>query len=248
MNTKLTSLSIFFPFYNDEGTVERQITNAYKTGGLLTDDLEVIALHGGNSKDGTFKKILEMKQKYPKLKIVDRKDNTEGYAVIKYAISACTKDWIFYTDGDAQYHIEEDLPTLVTRQIESEADVVNGYKKNRGDSFIRVFLGNVYALLVRILFRMPIRDIDCDFRLIRRKIIGNIRLESGNASILPEMIKKLELVGARFAEVPIAHYEREYGQSSYTPFALLKEKLLGDVGLFLKMRKATRVPKNNIMN
>src|SRR3989338_11668156 len=148
MNTKLTSLSIFFPFYNDEGTVERQIENAYSTGRKASDDLEVIAVHGGNSKDGTFGKILEMKQKYPKLRIVDKKDNTEGYAVIKYGLAACNKDWIFYTDGDAQYHIEEDLPTLVTRQIESEADVVNGYKKNRGDSFIRVFLGNVYALLV----------------------------------------------------------------------------------------------------
>jgi len=235
MNTKLTSLSIFFPFYNDEGTVERQIENAYSTGRKASDDLEVIAVHGGNSKDGTFGKILEMKQKYPKLRIVDKKDNTEGYAVIKYGLAACNKDWIFYTDGDAQYHIEEDLPLLVATALETGADVINGYKKVRRDDFLRVFLGGAYAFLARKDSRMPIRDIDCDFRLIRKKILDKISLDSGDASILPEMVKKLELAGAKFAEVPVNHYEREYGLSNYTVRGLFKEKLVGDAKLFLRM-------------
>jgi glycosyltransferase involved in cell wall biosynthesis len=234
---KLSSLSIFFPFYNDEGTVVRQISNAYSTGAVLTDDLEVVAIHGGNSKDGTFQKILEAKEKYPWLVIVDKTDNKEGYAVIKHGLAACTKDWIFYTDGDAQYHLEEDLPKLAEKQMETGADVVNGYKKDRGDNFLRIFLGNAYAFLARLLFQIPIRDTDCDFRLIRKSFMDKITLESKDASILPEMIKKLEIAGAKFVEVPVNHYEREYGQSSYTALGLLKEKLFGDVKLFLKMRK-----------
>ena len=233
----LSSLSIFFPFYSDEGTVERQISNAYRTGAVLTEDLEVIAIHGGASKDGTFQKILEAKKKYPRLIIVDKADNKEGYAVIKHGFAASTKDWIFYTDGDAQYHLEEDLPKLAEKQIETGADVVNGYKKDRGDNLIRTFLGNGYAFFSRLLFRIPIRDTDCDFRLIRKIVMNNITLESKDASILPEMIKKLEMAGAKFVEVPVNHYEREYGKSSYTAFGLLKEKLIGDIKLFLKMRK-----------
>lgn len=240
----LSSLSIFFPFYNDEGTVERQITNAYKIGGQLTDDLEVIALHGGNSKDGTFKKIFEVKDKYPNLKIVDKKDNAEGYAVIKHGFAACTKDWIFYTDGDAQYHLEENLPELVVKQAETGADVVNGYKKERGDNFLRVFLGNEYAFLARIFFKLPIRDADCDFRLIRKSFMDRINLESKDASILPEMIKKLEMSGAKFVEIPVNHYGREYGKSNYTVFSLLKEKVLGDIKLFIKMKRMGEQDRN----
>ncbi|MBI2045840.1 MAG: glycosyltransferase family 2 protein [Parcubacteria group bacterium] len=237
MTKKLTSLSIFFPFYNDEGTVERQLTYAYAVGETLTDNLEVIALHGGNSKDWTFQKILEMKKKYPELKIVDKKDNTEGYAVIKYGFAACTKDWIFYTDGDAQYHLEENLVLLAEKQTQTGVDVVNGYKKKRGDNFLRVFLGNGYAFLVHRLFQIPIRDVDCDFRLIRRSVLNRVSLEAKDSSILAELVKKLELVGARFVEIPVNHYKREYGTSNYTAIGLLKEKFIGDLKLFLKMKR-----------
>ena len=234
---KLSSLSIFFPFYNEAGTVERLIDDAYRIGSALTDDLEVIAVHGGNSKDDTFQKITDAGKKHPDLIIVDKRDNWEGYAVIKYGIRAATKDWVFYTDGDAQYHLDDDLPALVARQFATGADVVNGYKKERGDNFIRTFLGKAYAAFSSFLFRLPIRDTDCDFRLMRRTILGALTLESHDASILPELVKKLQLAGAKFAEVPVSHYEREYGTSSYTALGLLKEKLIGDIALFFKLRK-----------
>lgn len=235
MPKKLSSLSIFFPFYNEAGNVERMINSAYEIGSVLTSDLEVIALHGGNSKDGTFEKIMEMKNKYPDLVVVDKRDNWEGYAVIKYGFKAATKEWVFYTDGDAQYHLERDLPVLVVKYFETGAAVVNGYKRKRGDNFIRVFLGKGYAWFSALLFNLPIRDTDCDFRLIRRSFLDKITLESHDASILPELIKKLQLAGAKFAEVPVSHYEREYGTSFYTPLGLLKEKLIGDIKLFFKL-------------
>jgi putative flippase GtrA len=235
--TKLTSLSIFFPFYNDEGTVERQVDMAYDHGRKYTDDLEVIAMHGGNSRDGTFAKIKEVKKKYPDLVVVDKSDNWEGYAVIKYGFKAATKDWVFYTDGDAQYHLEEDLGRLVGKQLETNADVVNGYKGRRGDNFLRTFLGNIYAKVSSLVFELPIRDTDCDFRLIRRSLMNKVSLDSSDASILAELIKKLEMAGAKFVEIPVSHYEREYGTSNYSAASLLREKVIGDFRLYLRMRK-----------
>lgn len=234
---KLSSLSIFFPFYNDAGTVERQINYAYEIGGKFTDNLEVIAINGGASKDNTMEVIRQMKTKYPNLVIVDKKDNWEGYAVIKYGLKAATKDWVFYTDGDAQYHLEEDLEALVKKQIETNADVVNGYKMARGDNFIRTFLGKGYAYLSSGLFKLPIRDTDCDFRLIRNRMLKKFSLDAHDASILPELIKKLELVGAKFVEIPVHHYERVYGTSNYTPWMLLREKVIGDIKLYIKMKR-----------
>lgn len=235
--TRLSSLSIFFPFYNDEGTVERQITYAHEVGKTITDDLEVIALHGGPSKDNTWQKILEMKNKYPDLVIIDKTNNFEGYAVIKYGLQQATKEWVFYTDGDAQYRIEEDLIKLVKKQIKTNADVINGYKNHRGDSFLRTFLGNAYKFLSKSLFKLPIKDVDCDFRLIRTSLLKKITLESQDASILPELVKKLELEKAKFREVQVSHYRRLYGKSNYTAFSLLKEKIIGDIRLYFKMKK-----------
>lgn len=233
---KLSSLTIFFPFLNDEGTVELMTNNAYALGKQITNDLEVIAIKGGKSKDQTNKKINEMKKKYPDLKIIDRTQNTEGYAVIKHGFWNATKDWVFYTDGDAQYHLEFDLIKLVEKQEKTVADIVNGYKRKRGDNFVRIFLGRVYKRLSKYLFNLRIRDVDCDFRLIRNSYLKKIKLESTDASILPELIKKLELAGAKFAEVPVAHFPRVWGKSNYTPFSLLKEKLVGDLKLYFKMK------------
>lgn len=235
-SAKLRSLSIFFPFYNDEGTVRIQIEQAYKIGKETSEDLEVIAIHGGNSRDNTFSMIKEMKKEFPNLVIVDKSDNKEGYAVIKYGFEAATKDWVFYTDGDAQYHLNE-LPLLVEEQFKTNVDVVNGYKKNRNDGFIRFILGDIYARFSRFIFELPIKDTDCDFRLIRKSFLSKIKLVSQDASILGELIKKLEIAGAKFVEIPVSHYARIYGRSNYTAWNLLKEKFIGDIKLYFKIKQ-----------
>ena len=234
---RFKSLTIFFPFFNDAGTVERQIKYAYELGGKITDDLEVIAIHGGPSSDNTFEEIIRQRKAHPNLVILDKTNNTEGYAVIKYGFREATKEWVFYTDGDAQYHIEEDLFRLVEKQQKTGADIVNGYKKSRGDNFFRIFFGGIYAKISTFLFELPIRDTDCDFRLIRNSCLRKINLESTDASVLAELVKKLELVGAKFAEVPVSHFNRIYGTSNYTILDLFKEKLVGDLTLYFKIRK-----------
>jgi len=226
-----------FPFLNDEATVARQIICAYTIGKEITSDLEVIALHGGSSKDKTYQKIKEIKNLYPDLKIVNKPKNKDGYAVIKYGFKKASKDWIFYTDGDAQYHLEENLTELIEKQIRTGATIINGYKIRRHDSVLRIILGDVYRLLTKILFKLPIKDIDCDFRLIKKSLLDKINLESKDSSILPELIKKLELAKGKFAEIPVSHYPRVYGKSNYKLFDLIKEKLIGDIKLYISFKE-----------
>ncbi len=232
---KLTSLTIFFPFFNDEGTVESAITNAYKYGREVTNKLEVIAIHGGNSKDRTFEIIKKMKNNYPDLIIIDKTKNWEKYAVIKYGFRRAKGEWIFYTDGDLQYSLN-DLKKLVIKQSQTSADVVNGFRSQRSDNFIRVLLGDAYKVLARFFFKLPIKDLDCDFRLIRKECLNKIDLTAQNASILLELIKRLELEGAKFTEVKVKHYPRRYGKSTYNPFILLGEKINGDFNVWRKLK------------
>ncbi len=234
---KLSSLTIFFPFYNDEETVERQIQMAYKIGRSVARDVEVMAIHGGDSRDNTLREIRRIKSIFPSLIIINKTNNFEGYAVIKHGFYKATKDWIYYTDGDAQYHLEEDLPKLVAKQAKTGASVVNGYKEKRSDNILRVVAGDIYRALAKLLFRLPIRDVDCDSRLIKRSLIEKIKLDSHDASILPELIKKLEMNGAKFSEVPVSHYARIYGTSNYSIWSLFKEKLIGDLKLYFYLKR-----------
>lgn len=232
---KLKSLTVFFPFYNDAGTVEKALKDAYDYGNQLTEHLEVIAIHGGRSKDNTWQMILKQKKKYKDLIVIDKSDNTEGYAVIKYGFQSASKDWVFYTDGDLQYNIA-DIKKLIEKQSQTNADVVNGYKINRADNFIRVLLGELYKIFVRVILKPPIRDVDCDFRLIRKELLNKIRLESYNASVTAELVKKLQLAGAKFAEVPVKHYKRRYGKSTFNIWKLLIEKIIGDIKIVYNSR------------
>jgi SAM-dependent methyltransferase len=227
----MRSLTIFFPFLNDAGTVALLIEQAYFFGKQVSDDLEVIAIHGGPSKDQTLEEIHKAKSRYPDLIILDHFNNPDGYGVIRHGFRAATKEWVFYTDGDGQYHLK-DLQKLVATAVETSSDVVNGFKTQRSDPWLRVFLGKGYQLFCRLLFRLPIRDIDCDFRLIRREHLKQIEFRSKGSSILPELILKLKQSGARFSEVPVNHYARVYGRSNYSAAKLLLEKLIGDFQLW----------------
>ena len=232
----LKSLSIFFPFYNDAGTVEQAISGAFSIGSHLTNRLEVIALYGGKSVDDTFAQILKMQRKYRSLKIIDRTSNLEGYAVIKYGLVQSTSDWVFYTDGDLQYNLV-DLIRLVKKQLDTNADVINGFKINRGDKALRTTLGELYKKLTKIVFKIPISDPTCDFRLIKSSFLKQCPLFSSNASICVELIKELQLAGAKFTEIPVRHRRRKYGKSNYKPFSLLLERFFGDLLLWIRLRR-----------
>lgn len=244
MYPKIPSLTIFFPFYNDAGTVKKMLDQAFKFGQQVTDNLEVIALHGGNSKDNTLDKILLYKKTNPNLVVIDKTNNKEGYAVIKHGLYSATKEFVFYTDGDGQYSLESDFLKLITSQNKTSADVVNGYKKDRKDNAFRVIFGFAYATISKTIFKSPIMDMDCDFRLIKTSLLHQFELNSSDASILPELVIKLMIHGAKFSEVPVSHYSRSYGKSNYSTISLFREKLIGDIKLYFRMR--SEIKKINI--
>ena len=174
--------------------------------------------------------------KFPDLTILDKTNNTEGYAVIKYGLREANLDWVFYTDGDLQYSLG-DLNKLVKIQEKTNADVVNGVKINRGDSALRTILGELYKKFTRILFKTPMTDPTCDFRLIRTSILKKCSLLSTNASICVELVKELQLNGATFAEVPVKHNVRKYGKSNYRSLPLLLERFFGDLLLWIRLKR-----------
>lgn len=214
-------ISAFFPAYNDAMTISSVVIATVRTLRQITDDFEVIVVDDG-SQDGTREILAELQSLYPDCLRVERHPRNRGYGgAVRTGIASATKDWIFYTDGDAQYDVRE--LALLAEKAGDGVDVVNGYKIARSDPSYRKFLGWGYNLFVHLAFGLRIRDVDCDFRLMRRSLFERIELHSDSGTICVEMIKKLQDVGSRFSEVPVHHYHRSVGRSYFfRPYWLWK--------------------------
>jgi glycosyltransferase involved in cell wall biosynthesis len=212
MNQKISSLSIFFPAYNDGGTLPSMVLTAQIAARAITDDYEIIVVNDG-SQDHTALVLAELEKLIPQLRVVHHPQNKGYGAALRSGFASATKEWIFYTDGDAQYNPLE-LHLLVDA-LRKNVDVVNGYKISRNDPFIRILVGAIYNFGVKFAFGIRLKDVDCDYRLMRRTIFDTITLESNTGSICVEMIKKIQDAGFKFAEAPVSHYHRQYGHSQF---------------------------------
>lgn len=209
---RISSISAVFPAYNDGGTIASMVAAAWVALHQVAEDFEIIVVNDGSS-DYTSIVLEETAMRYSELRVITHPHN-QGYgAALRTGFSAATKDWVFYTDGDSQYNPLE-LVNLVDALREG-VDVVNGYKLIRNDSWMRAVIGRAYHYFVKFLFGIHIRDVDCDFRLIPRRILEEVELKSNSGAICLELVKKIEDAGYVFAETPVNHYSRKYGISQF---------------------------------
>lgn len=209
---KISSLSIFFPAYNDGGTIPSMVLTAQIAARNITDDYEIIVVDDG-SQDHTPLVLMELEKQIPCLHVIRHPENRGYGAALRTGFANATKEWVFYTDGDAQYNPLE--MSLLVEALRDDVDVVNGYKISRNDPYIRILVGGIYNFGVKLAFGLKLKDVDCDYRLMRRKIFSVIELESNTGSICVEMISKIQGAGFRFAEIPVSHYHRQYGISQF---------------------------------
>jgi glycosyltransferase involved in cell wall biosynthesis len=212
VNPAVESISAFFPCYNDEATIASMVNLAFVTIDRVGADGEVIVIDDGST-DESPHVLKELSDEHPRLRVVTHEHNRGYGGALRSGFASATLQWVFYTDGDAQFDPAE-LEQLVEK-AGPDVDVVQGYKIRRADNVARRVIGRVYHRFVAFMFGLKIRDTDCDFRLIRSSSLGRITLEHSSGVICVELVKKLQDAGARFVEVPIHHYPRLHGQSQF---------------------------------
>lgn len=225
------SISVFFPAYNDWGTIASMVVLAFRVIEELGLEGEVIVVNDA-SPDHSGEIVAELARRYPRLRCVTHETNRGYGGALRSGFAAARGDWIFYTDGDAQYDVRE-LKLLWERR--AGTDVVNGYKIRRSDPWYRALVGRLYHHFVRTLFRLPVRDVDCDFRLMRREIFDRIRLTEDSGLICTELMAKIALSRLRIVEVPVHHYHRMHGKSQFFNLSRVLRVLVNMVGLWWRL-------------
>ena len=208
----LSSVSAFFPCYNDGETIGGLVLKVENVLKQITNDHEIIVVDDG-SKDNSFAVLTALQARVPALRIVQHETNRGYGSALATGFRSATRDYVFYTDGDGQYDPEE--LALLAAEMKPGIDVVNGYKRSRHDPWYRLLAGGMYQRAARLMFSLPIRDVDCDFRLVRREAMRDIELESNDGAICVELVRKLKDSGARMVELPVSHYARAYGTSEF---------------------------------
>ena len=167
----------------------------------------------------SFARQLKTQSYTNKIKIVDHEKNRGYGGALRSGFGHATKDLVFYTDCDAQYDSRE-LRSLY-EVLTPDVGMVNGYKIKRNDPYHRIIAGRIYHHIVKFAFGLPIRDTDCDFRLVRRRVFEKVKLFEDTGTICVELVKKVHHHGYKIAEVPVHHYWRTSGKSQFFNFKRL---------------------------
>jgi glycosyltransferase involved in cell wall biosynthesis len=219
----MKTLSVVFPAYNDAGTIASMVIAARIAARSLVDEYEIIVVNDGSS-DHTAEVLAELEPAFPELRVVHHPRNRGYGGALRSGFQKASKDLIFYTDGDAQYDPRE-MERLFAAWTD-ESDFVNGVKIGRSDPLHRAIIGRIYHWFVRVSFGLPLKDVDCDFRLFRRAIFDKVELTKDSGVICVELMKKVQDHGFRIQQVPVHHYHRVYGRSQFFNWRRVMKTLL----------------------
>ena len=205
-------LSIFFPCYNDAPTIGALVAQAGAVAAARGLVYEIIVVDDG-SRDDSPDLLRRLAEQQPRLRPVFHERNLGYGAALRSGFRHATREWVFYTDGDGQYDASE-LDALLSLAGDG-VDAVLGYKISRSDPAYRVLIGGAYLRAMRLLFGLRVRDLSCDFRLLRRSLLtaGGLACDSG--AICVELMLQLQRAGARTVDCPVHHYARPHGASEF---------------------------------
>ena len=207
------SISACAPAFNEAGNVERVVRDFDKTLRAAAVDYEIIIVDDG-SRDGTAEILARLAAELASLRVVSHAVN-EGYGKsLRDAFDAATKDYVFYTDGDGQFDLAEMLTFMPL--LDGDAAVV-GYRVGRAEGALRRFTSRAYNLLVRVLFGLKIRDVECSFKFLPRHQLQALELNSDKFFIDTELMVKLKRAGVPTIERGVRHLPREQGRSTVSP-------------------------------
>jgi len=240
MSIEQGGISVTLPAFNEAENIEALAEEimGYFEGKKIT--YEIIIVNDGSA-DETGKIAEALEAKHNTISVIHHSPN-QGYGrSLLDGFKASRYEYLFFTDADRQFKIES-LDEFIPHVREGNVDMVIGYRIDRQDPFMRKFLSGCFNLLIRVIFSLKVKDIDCAFKLFKKKSFEVLGIQSSDFLFNAELLTKAQLKKFSITQVGVRHYPRERGTSTISPkhiiltlkclFALYKE-----VAAFKKMNR-----------
>jgi dolichol-phosphate mannosyltransferase len=206
-------LSVVLPAFNEEAALPEAIAQCGRLKEHLPGPLQVIVVDDGST-DGTAAVVGSLMPDRPWLQL-QRHEGNLGYGVaLRTGFAAATGTFVFFTDADNQFDVTE-VAEHWSRL--AELDMLAGYRVYRYDPLPRLVASWGYNRLVRLLFRVRVRDVDCSFKIMRRSRLDSIVLLSTDFFIDTELVARARKWNWRIGEVGVRHFPRRTGTTKVRP-------------------------------
>ena len=206
--TVLPSLSIVLPCYDEAPNVAAAVAEADAAGSRFATEHEIIVVDDG-SRDRTRAIADSTALLNPRVRVVAHERNRGYGAAVRSGIEASRSEWVLLTDADLQFDLSE---LLLLVPLAADSDLVAGYRIDRADPVARRLAAHAWNRLMRLTFRVGVRDVDCAFKLVRGSAVRALDLESEGAMISTELVVRGQLAGWRIAEAGVHHRPRPAGE------------------------------------
>ncbi len=238
-------LSIIIPAYNEEERIEKTIEKIFN---YKNADIPEIIIVDDGSKDKTYQILLNLKERYKNLKILQNEKNEGKGSALKKGILASDDKipYILISDSDLSSPIEEVerfFPYLKDYAILIGSRGLDRSYIKKHQPFLREFMGIVFNRIVQILFFPKIYDTQCGFKLFKtrvaKEIFNEIKIKGFSYDV--EVLILAKLKGYRFKEVPVFWYHEGKSKVKLTkaPFMMFFEL----INLYLSYRNLLKASK-----
>ncbi|GFP25038.1 hypothetical protein HKBW3S25_00488 [Candidatus Hakubella thermalkaliphila] len=205
-------VSLVLPFYNEEASVAKVISDVHAALGKAGVSFEIIAVENG-SRDATGEILAELEKQYKELRIVHVRVNQGfGYGIMQ-GLSVCAGDIVGFMPGDGQVDPSVVLEIL-QRMEDTGAEVGKARRVVHHDGWQRRFISRSYNLLMRFLFGLPTDDTNGHPKLLTRRAYSAMHLRSHDSFLDAEILLKAQRLGVRVCEVNTKFHKRETGRST----------------------------------
>jgi glycosyltransferase involved in cell wall biosynthesis len=206
------AISLFFPVYGDEGTVEVMVKKSLRLLESFGEEHEIVIVDDA-SPDRSGAIADRLAKEHPCIRVIHHMSNLGYGAAVRSGLAACRFEYICLTDGDDQYEVDDFRKLLKLRDY---YDLIITFRYKKVYSTSRMFISLIYNKLLRFMFRTPFRDVSTGLRMVRKSILTDIQLEASSPFIGAELAIKAMLQGYRVGEVGIQTFPRTFGQGSST--------------------------------
>lgn len=235
----LPGLSIVLPCYQEEANVADAIRAAESAAARTSEEYEILVVDDGST-DATAEIAARFVDGSGRVRLLIHSHNRGYGAAVRSGIDAAAMPWVLLTDADLQFDLRE-LEDFV--MLTRSADLVAGRRVLRQDPLPRRINGAAWNWLMRTLFDLPVRDVDCAFKLVRRDLLDGVALSSTGALISAELLIGCRAQGARIVEHGVRHRPRAAGDQSGARLGVIARAFAELGRQYAALRRLSRMPR-----